>query len=227
MHKIVVFDSGWGGELVADHIQSELPFLDIIRVIDWPHAPYHHYSHPKILSLIEAALRPYWSRVEAVVLAGYIPSLVHQALQLHHPEIKIVPMRLENLRWKYGPVKKTLLLADSRLKSPPNSYPRLYEHLQTKSTEIITPNCDHWTKLIDEGLITDCDPTLSPYLATNTSHHNRIDAVFLANTHFWLLEPHLIDLLGWQITVIDGRRELMHDLCRALGLRGVDGERNK
>ena len=35
MLKIVVFDSGFGGELFADRLESEIPVVEVIRVIDW------------------------------------------------------------------------------------------------------------------------------------------------------------------------------------------------
>ena len=38
MIKIVIFDSGYGGELLADYLESELPVVNIVRVIDWHHA---------------------------------------------------------------------------------------------------------------------------------------------------------------------------------------------
>ena len=38
MLKIVVFDSGFGGELFADIIEEELPVVEVIRVIDWRNA---------------------------------------------------------------------------------------------------------------------------------------------------------------------------------------------
>ena len=38
MLKVVVFDSGYGGELFADYLEEELPLVDIVRVIDWRNA---------------------------------------------------------------------------------------------------------------------------------------------------------------------------------------------
>ncbi len=37
---VVFFDSGWGGELVARYLEQELEIVEVIRVIDWGHAPY-------------------------------------------------------------------------------------------------------------------------------------------------------------------------------------------
>ena len=38
MIKVLIFDSGYGGELFADWLNEEMPILDIIRIIDWRNA---------------------------------------------------------------------------------------------------------------------------------------------------------------------------------------------
>ena len=38
MLKVVVFDSGFGGELFADYFEEEMPVVEIVRVIDWRNA---------------------------------------------------------------------------------------------------------------------------------------------------------------------------------------------
>ena len=107
MLKIVVFDSGWGGEVVADYIEEEISILEVIRVIDWRNAPYAGKSTAEILQHIENALRPYWGRVQAIVLAGFIPSLVADILQSRHPDTRLVSFKLSNLHWRGSPVKKS------------------------------------------------------------------------------------------------------------------------
>ena len=50
MLKIVVFDGGWGGELVADYLAEELQTIEIERVIDWKHAPYDNKTISEMIS---------------------------------------------------------------------------------------------------------------------------------------------------------------------------------
>ena len=38
MLKIVVLDSGFGGELFADKLNDQLSIVEVIRVIDWRNA---------------------------------------------------------------------------------------------------------------------------------------------------------------------------------------------
>lgn len=47
--------------------------------------------------------------------------------------------------------------------------------------------------------------------------------IYVLNTHFWTIESDLCELFGYNASVMDFRRKLLHDVCLALGLRGVDG----
>ena len=81
MLKIVVFDGGWGGELVADYLAEELQTIEIERVIDWKHAPYDNKTISEIESLSEDCLRPYVGKVDLIVLGGYATSLALEFLE--------------------------------------------------------------------------------------------------------------------------------------------------
>ena len=58
MLKIVVFDSGYGGELFADYLENELPVTDIIRVVDWRNADKMQHNARLTRRLAEEALKP-------------------------------------------------------------------------------------------------------------------------------------------------------------------------
>lgn len=49
------------------------------------------------------------------------------------------------------------------------------------------------------------------------------DTILLLNTHYWSLKPALERLFGYSVRVLDFRKKLLHDVCLALDLRGVDG----
>ena len=55
----------------------------------------------------------------------------------------------------------------------------------------------------------------------------RPDVVLLLNTHFWGIKEELSEVFGISVNVMDFRNLLLHDVCRALELRGVHGERSK
>lgn len=55
----------------------------------------------------------------------------------------------------------------------------------------------------------------------------RTDVVLLLDTHFWDIKTELEHLFGYGTRVLDFRQKLLHDVCRELGLRGVDGRPSK
>lgn len=55
----------------------------------------------------------------------------------------------------------------------------------------------------------------------------RSDAVLILNTNCWRFVEELEYVFGYRARVLDFRQKLLHDVCTALGLLGVDGERSK
>ncbi len=49
------------------------------------------------------------------------------------------------------------------------------------------------------------------------------EVIYILSTHFWAIKQDLCDLFGYGTLVVDFRRKLLHDVCLALNLRGVDG----
>ena len=76
MLKVVVFDSGYGGELFADYLEKELPVVDIVRVIDWRDADKMQRDAKLTRHVAEEALKPYIGKYKCQRFIG---------LKLNHP----------------------------------------------------------------------------------------------------------------------------------------------
>lgn len=228
--RIVVVDSGWGGEMVADLIEAELAIVEVVRVIDWRHAPYSRHRKAEILAYVEEALVPYWRRTDVVVLGGYEVSLVVEELEVRHPEQKFVAMRLEQFEPRRREARgQVLLLADPRL-GRMEECARLVKALEAQGIKVHAPNCAHWTELIDEGEMT--SEIIRKTLLTSPTLKGKqaafcIDTVLLANTHYWDITEQLREVLRWPVHIVDLKDDLMQNVCRALGLRGGSGKRRK
>ena len=59
--------------------------------------------------------------------------------------------------------------------------------------------------------------------ARTVSELIQTDTILLLNTHYWDLKPVLERFFGRHVRVLDFRRKLLHDVCLALNLRGLDG----
>lgn len=289
MLKIVVFDTGWGGELVADYLGQELEVVEVVRVIDWGGGAYNDRTRAEIDCLVEENLRSYIGQVDLIVLGGYVVSLAAEYLCERYPEQKFVGMGVNYhliLRSRRYPEQIAILA------SPLLDGIMLQEELQVNLpySTLIATDCARWEELIDNDLMTEevlradlsCDfalrsgrltfssqiPAKKLDAVAHTAPPNiakcpmllaaierfeaasaaaakdeerfleqmteqprvgslRPNAVLLLNTHFWGLKPELERIFGYGVRVLDFREKLLHDVCAALHLRGVHGQRAK
>lgn len=308
MLKIVVFDGGWGGEIVANYLSSELETVRVTKVIDWQNAPYEGKDLTQIGQLTEQSLQPYIGAVDLIVLGGYVVSAALEYLRRQYPKQCFVGMGINYYRVK----KSRCTLSHVALLGNENLLGELiYKEVRQKlpNLSIICPDCSGWDSLIDAGemsedvLRTELQdtfilgstkqhrrpltsnatqplfylPNKSPTplqqqiarFLSNTSpqmraanvngsesclstadamvdsqyQYNenyeaplksqedfqrfRTDVVLLLDTHFWDIKTELEHLFGYGTRVLDFRQKLLHDVCRELGLRGVDGRPSK
>lgn len=294
MLKIMVYDTGWGGELVANFLEKELNVVEVVRVIDWAHPVACAEDMTVLKQRIADQLQSYIGQVDLIVLGGYVVSMALPFLRQNYPEQKFVGMSID-----YRQVLATRMLPEQilTLMNPAFDTEDLRATLQTKFpySAIIIPDCAGWEELIDRDLMTIeviraelawdfvlCPAARSPRRAVKTELDKtletlrariltpqesagkraiasavqnferaarfatraealavaeaspeiangelRPDVVLIFDTHFWSLRPILEKLFGWNVRIIDFRQKLLHDVCLALGLRGVDGYRNK
>lgn len=243
MKKIVVFDSGWGGELVADFLSEELKTVEIIRVIDWHNAPYSEKKHQQVYQCIEEGIKPYINKVDAIVLGGYDCSVFYETLRHKFPQQTFVPMRLDAYRVLHSKnYPRQICALMNKLTSESEISKELY--LKFPDSYITVPDCRDWDQLIDDGeinreIIFSC---LAPYFrlhdkALSIQERSQLselkqtrtmaDVVLLMDTHLWDIKTDLEQIFGWNTRILDSRQKLLHDVCAALKLRGVDGKRSK
>ena len=154
MLKIVVFDSGWGGELVADFLMRELTTVEVVRVIDWVRAPYCGKSVEEICELADLNLRRFVGEGDLIVLGGYAVSLAFGYLREKYPQQKFVCMSINYymvLRSRNFPGQVALLM--DRL----TSESELRQELRTALpySTLIIPDCTGWEELLNENLMTE------------------------------------------------------------------------
>lgn len=297
VRKIAVFDTGWGGELVADFLTQELKVVEVVRVIDWSHESGAEMGLD--VDVMMECLAPYVGKVDLIVLGGYTVGAMLRALKLAYPEQAFVAPSVnydKMLRSRQYPEKVAILmncaLRDSTL------FRELREKLPFST--LVLPECTNWEYLIDNNLMTKdvvrtelawdfeidtdgleenermqrqkCAEFSSLEMLAEKSAEKRAlmraiqnfssaareadaaernatakasqaqqefladdktrmrvkpDLVLLLNTHFWEIKPEIERVLGWRVRVLDFREKLLHDVCAALRLRGVDGNRSK
>lgn len=249
MLKVVVFDGGWGGEIVANYLEEELGIVEIIRVIDWKNVPYDEKSVEEIADLAEENLQNYFGKVDLIVMGGYSTGLAINILSEKHPEQAFIGPKINYdliLRTRTYPEQVVILSG----KTVHNSLVRAEVREKLPYSTLVLPDCGGWEELINEDMMT--KEILRVELAWDfvlqkqkqkllnsanvesekvniecTRTKIKPDAVLILNTHYWEIKEAIEETFGWRVRVIDFRQKLLHDICFALKLRGVDGKRSK
>lgn len=154
MLRIVVFDTGWGGELVADYLAREIKVVEIVRVIDWRQGGYGACTQSEICRLVEESLTSYIGTVDLIILGGYVVSLAMDYLRELYPEQRFVGVGVNYdliLRARKYPEEIAILA------SPLRDGIILQEELQENLpySTLIVPDCASWEQLIDDDLMTE------------------------------------------------------------------------
>lgn len=214
MRKIVVFDSGYGGELFADKLEAELPVVEIIRVIDWRNAENILKSPRKARKAAEAALRPYIGEVDLIILANQLLTIT--SLKYFRKKYKNQAFLGLGLEPPKSTKKTTLILTTKALNK---TLPYHYFLLKLKSRA--TTLCfDAWPNLIDDGVITDKDigEAAEEYFI---SSKEKPDSIILACSHFSNLKDELRNLFGYNVKIYDDTEDTIRKTYQSLHLRGV------
>lgn len=272
MLKIVVFDGGWGGEVIADFLESELGVMEIIREIDWANAPYDGKAISEICHLTEKCLTKYFDKVDLIVLAGYATTMASDYLQQRHKHQKIVGVGVNFYRilksGKY-PDRVTAIMNQSLIDT--DFCNSLRQNLPYSTIAI--PDSSGWEEQANVGDLSakvlrtdleayfelrtpimfkpdkqDSNRSLLEIIRAEKAAQNSekvsskpqgvypvaddfrlipSDVVLLLNTNFWDIKSEFEEVFGYKVRILDFRQKLLHDVCLALNLLGVDGKRSK
>ncbi len=214
MLKIVIYDSGVGGELFANYLKRELPIVEIVRVVDHAHSSEIIASHHKARLYAEEALSRYIGKVDLVVLANHLLSLTSLSyFTRKYPNQTFLGLGLPICSSKKH--KDTLILTTSAMARTLRYH--LYLHGLKGRTMTITlddmPDCIDNAKLslaqVKEAVL---EPTLQK--------HFKPREIILACAHFSALEAPLRRAFGTNVRIRSGYTDALRGVCRALNIRG-------
>lgn len=208
MLKIVVFDSGYGGELLADYLESRLPVVEITREIDWRNAESSQHSAKIARRAAERSLRPHLNRVDLIIFANYLLSTTSlKYFRRKYPHQAFLGIKLEH-PGNYKP--STYILATSAL-AKTISY-KLFVHRIKGKTLIL----DDWPILIDDGELGHSKVRRD----LSTIMPDKPDQIILGCSQFVDLEDELRRVLGHNVKILNNFEEVFRQTCRTLKIRG-------
>lgn len=214
LKTIVVFDSGFGGELFADYIEEKVPVFNVIRVIDWRHSEEIIKSSHLARKCALEALRPYIGHADIIVFANYLLSMT----SLNYFRRKFKQQKFIGFDFKKPPDRQTTLILTTNAVAKSTPF-----RIATFGRKTIFATLDNWPELIDDGEL-DPDAIRRDIVGYKTFKPKHI---CLACTQFIDIEPTLRKIFGPTIGISNGYKDTLNRLCRALHLRGLDGNKKR
>lgn len=151
MLKVLVLDSGWGGEMFADYLEGELMVVEVDRLIDWREGAYAECSHEEIRERAERVLQEYIGKRDLIVLASYALTVAAlNYLREKYPLQKFVGFNLclsQKLKKLRGG-KHVLVLTSLVVR---NSVEYSDERGRLEKFRLTEKCCQDWEKKVDDG----------------------------------------------------------------------------
>lgn len=196
MLKIVVFDSGYGGELFASRLESELPVAEIIRITDWRGADTRKVA--------ENVLAPYIGKVDLIILANYLLSAT--SLNYFRRKYKNQKFVGFSLRCSRMVVKKSTLILTTSATAKCLTFFTFAHRIRAKTICL-----DSWPLKINDACrdVLDRLNNFSP------------EQILLACGQLSKFIPEFREVFGHNVRIVDSFDDAIRDTYRILNIRGV------
>lgn len=215
MLKVVVIDSGYGGEFFADRFEDSVNVVDVIRVIDWRHAEQYLTSPKAARRLANAAIRPYVGKVDLIILANHLLTATSLKYFRHkYPEQKFIGLRLKIPECF---TKKNILVLTTRAMARTMDYHGFLFRL--KHHRVRTMLVDLWPDKIDEGELsfTEIEEGIVKFIYKKGMMPEEI---VLANSGLEDIRPDLRRLFGRKVKIYSSFDDTIREACKLLRIRG-------
>jgi glutamate racemase len=200
MVKIGVFDSGIGGQAIAEKLQQLFPSVEIISVNDSLNVPYGSKSSGEIIELTNTAIKPLLdAECNAIVIAcNTATTNAISALRASYPTVHFVG--IEPMIKPAAALTKTdviaVLATPSTLASP--RYQELKNQWAADLT-VIEPDCSNWAKLIETNQTDQID--IQNIIAD--LNQKNVDVIVLGCTHYHWLKDQIQATAGPSVKVLE------------------------
>lgn len=208
--KIGIFDSGIGGEAVAEYMRLAYPQADVIVVNDREHVPYGDRTHDEIQRLTNTAIQPLLEQhCDIIIIAcNTATAIAIEWLRASYPEqlfIGLEPMvKPASLLTKTGAI--TVCATPATLHS--ERYQRLKKQF-APHIKVIEPDCSEWAYMIEHKKV---DESKIKTMVEQSKEHNA-DVIVLACTHYHWIKDSIEKFAGAGVTVLDPSTAIVSRVC--------------
>ncbi len=220
MLKIVVFDSGYGGEFFADCLAEELPIVEILRVINWREADKILSNSRTARKVAMDSLRPYIGKVDLIIFANYLLSLT--SLKYFQRKFKNQKFLGLSLKEPDTFIRRDTLILSTKAVTKTMGYGNFVFRLKR---DVKTLNLDSWPAKIDDGELdfVEIRQTLNKFLIDFPKF--KPSEVILASSQFNDIKTELKKFFGQNLRIYDGFEEAIRKTSKVLNIRGRVGKK--
>jgi len=198
--KLGVFDSGIGGEAVAEALRKTFPDAEVVTVNDRANVPYGNKPPALIIELTEAAIRPLLAGgCDVIVIACNTATAVAiDTLRQKYPAQKFIG--IEPMIKTAASLTKSKIVAVCATPTTLASarYKRLVLNYGS-GLDIIEPDCSEWAQLIENNLMnrTHIQKTIDAMCERGA------DVIVLGCTHYHWIKELIAELARGRARVIE------------------------
>ncbi len=214
--KIGVFDSGIGGQSVANALRKDFPSADILSIDDRAHMPYGVRSVADITSLTDAAIQPLLqAHCDGIVLAcNTATAAAIEALREKYPLTPFIG--LEPMLKPASVMTKSGVIAVCATPATLGSdrYATLKKDFAS-GLKVIEPDCSEWAYLIENGEL----ETKKITKIINDVCAEGADVIVLACTHYHWIKEEILTSANGRAAVIDPTDAISKRVREVLAVR--------
>ena len=189
--KIGVFDSGLGGEIVANRLANLFPGLEFMTANDRSHLPYGDKTADEIVGLTDQAIQGLLSSCQVIIIAcNTATAAAIGTLRTRYPKVEFIGFEPAIKPAANGARVGSIMVLATPATLESNKYLRLKKRYARNITAI-EPDCSTWASRIESGMFQRGD--LLPVVKLAREH--RVQAVVLGCTHYLAIESEIAKLL--------------------------------
>lgn len=198
--KIGIFDSGIGGEAIAESLGVTFPEADIFIVNDRKHVPYGDRTPEEITQLTDRAIQPLLNeKCDVIVIAcNSATAVAIETLRARYPEQPFIG--LEPMVKPAVATTKSGVIAICATPATLGSarYSRLKDKFASGIT-VLEPDCSSWARMIEDNELNEdhVEETISAVIDQGA------DVIVLACTHYHWIRKIIERTVSRRATVLD------------------------
>lgn len=227
-----IFDSGVGGLTVVKEIKKRHPKMPIVYFGDTARVPWGNKSKKVVCRYAGEVAKFLVARgcQEIVIGCNTAPALAGNYLRKKYPKIKfydVIEPVIEKIR-KNPKRRKKILIIGTRGTIASGAYAKKIRKV-SRDIKVFSQACPLFVPLVEEGWLNNevaeniARQYLKKYVIKKNSKINiRLDSIVLGCTHYPLLEKMPRKLLGRDVEIINGAREVAEKI--SVGVKSIKSD---